>query len=470
VTAIPPGLDAVILTEAGPDRGLGHLARCLALAEALKGCGACPRLFVRGVDRVPQALAVGVAAEPSEWLNELPRALAGCGIAVVDSYEAPAQMYVRVAQAARVGVWLDDNRRLEYPPGLVVDGGVQATGRRGDRVPPGMVLLFGPRFQPLRRPFWTCAPRAIRDHVRRILVVIGGTDVHGLGARVVAALSAAHPSVVLDLVEGGRSAAGMAEAMAEADLGVTAAGQTLFELAAAGVPAVGIIVADNQRSNAEGWAAAGFLRLAQRWDDDDLERSIVEAVGEWWPRNVREHSVSAGRALCDGRGALRVAQQAVGAWRASWLALRPAGVMDEASLLTLSNHPQVREGSFRSDPIAPDEHHSWFMERLRDPDSLLFVVEDDSGVAGLVRFRINGAVATVGIALAPRTRGRRMAMPILERALAVLVAARSGVREAVALVRAENGTSRAMFASAGFTEEGPVEMAAIPSVRFVRAL
>jgi UDP-2,4-diacetamido-2,4,6-trideoxy-beta-L-altropyranose hydrolase len=470
VTAMPSGPDAVILTEAGPGRGLGHLGRCLALAEALEECGAHPQLFVRGIDRVPEALAAGGAAEPAEWLDELPLTLAGCGIAVVDSYEAPAQLYARVAEAARVGVWLDDTRRLDYPPGLVVDGGVCAAAKDVERVRPGRVLLFGPRFQPLRRPFWALDPRPVRDDVGRILVVMGGTDVRGLGPRLAVALAAAYPSVGLDLVGGDCSAAEMAEAMAAADLSVTTVGQTIFELAAAGLPAVGIIAAENQRSNAEGLSHAGFLHLAGDWDDRDLERRVVKAVVESWPRAVRERSASAGRALCDGRGALRVAARTLGAWRASSLAVRPAGIADEVPLLAVSNDPQVRAASFGSEPIAADEHHAWFEERLRDSDSLVFVLEDASGIAGLVRFAVEGTSATVGIALVPRVRGRGLAVPLLERGLAGLVAKRPDVTRAVALVRAENDTSREMFAAAGFTEEGTVERAEVPSVRFVRAL
>lgn len=477
MTTTPSGPEAIILTEAGHGRGLGHLGRCTALAEALEECGARPRLFVRGIDRVPEELAAGGAAEAVEWLDELPAALAGCGIAIVDSYEAPAQLYARVAEAARIGIWLDDTRRLDYPSGLVVDSGVRAAVMGGERIPPGTVLLFGPRFQPLRRPFWTLTPRRLRNDVERILVVMGGTDSRDLAPRVAAALSAAYPSARLDLVGGDRSAQAMAKAMAAAEICVTAAGQTLFELAAAGVPSVGIVAADNQRSNAEGWADAGFLRLAGTWSDSDLERTVVEAVGECWSRDARERSSRAGRALCDGRGALRVAERAVSAWRASWLSVRPAGITDEAALRAVSNDPQVRAASFQSGQIAASEHRTWLEKRLKDPDSVLFVVEDASVVVGVIRFAVERASAAVGIALAPRVRGRGLAVPLLERGLAGLVAARPDVTWAIALVRTENDVSRALFAAAGFTEEERgfteeerVEPGVATSVRFARAL
>lgn len=415
-------------------------------------------------------LADGCAAQAAEWFDEFPPALAGCGIAVVDSYEAPAQTYACVAEAARIGVWLDDTGRLDYPPGLVVDSGVRAAGSGGDRLPPGTTMLVGPRFQPLRRPFWTPSIRNLRDDVERILVVMGGADVRGLVSRVVSALSTAFPSAELDLVRGNRSATAMAEAMAAADLCVTAAGQTLFELAAVGVPSVGIVAADNQRPNAEGWAEVGFLRLAGAWSDPDLERSVAKAVGECWSRDARERSSRAGRALCDGRGALRVAQRAVSAWRASWLSVRPARITDEAALLAVSSDPEVRAASFESEQIAAGQHHAWLEARLRDPDSVLFVVEDASVVVGMIRFAVEGVTATVGIALAPRARRRGLAVPLLERGLTGLVAARPDVTRAVALVRANNSASRALFAAAGFTEEKPVEPEEATSIRFARAL
>ena len=408
------GPDAIILTEAGLGRGLGHLGRGIALAEALTELGARPRLFVRGIDRVPKAFAAGGVVEAAEWLDELPPALAGCGIAVVDSYEAPAQLYARVAETARIGVWMDDTGLLDYPPGLVV-GGIRGGAKDVEPLQVGTALVRGPRFQLLRRPFWNLDGHPVRDDVRRIFVVMGGTDLRGLGPRLVAALSAAYPSVELDLAEGERSASEMIEAMAAADLGVTAVGQTSFELAAAGLPAVGIVAADNQRSNARGLADAGFLRLAGDWNDRDLEDRVVEAAVGLWPRDVRARSASAGRALCDGRGALRVASRALAAWRASLIVLRPATIADEAPLLAISNDPQVRAASFDSEPIPADDHHAWFERRLTDSDSLLFVVEDMSEVMGLVRFAVEGRSATVGIALAPRVRGKGLAVPYSNR-------------------------------------------------------
>jgi spore coat polysaccharide biosynthesis predicted glycosyltransferase SpsG len=89
--------------------------------------------------------------------------------------------------------------------------------------------------------------------------------------------------------------------MRRADLAVSAAGQTLFELAATGAPTLAIAVADNQRPQLEALGAAGVVipvtaeTLAPRLATVAEDRAMRQALAE------------RGQALVDGLGADRVA-------------------------------------------------------------------------------------------------------------------------------------------------------------------
>ena len=94
--------------------------------------------------------------------------------------------------------------------------------------------------------------------------------------------------------------------MAWADLAVTAAGSTSWELARVGTPQVAIVLADNQRPVAQGLAAEG-LAVSLGWHADLTPESIAGAVGALAGDAGRRGEMSRrGRELIDGRGACRV--------------------------------------------------------------------------------------------------------------------------------------------------------------------
>lgn len=446
-------VDVAILTEAGPVIGYGHLGRCVALYDAFEREGVRPRLVVRGAPDSGSLVAGGQRLEMGEWLEEhgLDEHLDRVAIAVVDSYEAPEPACEAIARAVEVVLWLDDTCCFEYPAGIVLNGAVRA-----DTLPyarrTGVSYLLGPRYQPLRREFWQPPPRATRERIERALVVFGGSDVRGLGQQVAEALirSAVAPSV--ELVDGSYTASGMRDAMEAADIAVSAGGQTLFELAAMGVPTVAITVADNQRENVAGWEAAGFVRSAGMWDDPGVVDRAVETARGFLGADARQRAAESGSIAVDGMGALRVARHVLTSLEASRLEVRHAGLSDEDDLLKLVNDPYVRGASFSTRSITPDEHAAWLADRLRDPHSLLLVAEDGEGLIGQFRFDLAGQTATVSLSLSRRARGRGLGRPLLERALVELQAAHPEAARVRAEVRAENEPSRSLFLRAGFAE------------------
>jgi spore coat polysaccharide biosynthesis predicted glycosyltransferase SpsG len=94
--------------------------------------------------------------------------------------------------------------------------------------------------------------------------------------------------------------------MASADLALTAAGSTCWELACLGVPALVVETADNQRWVAAVLAAAGAVERCGRWGDQDPSE-LAERVAALLADRVRLTAMgTAGRRLVDGRGADRV--------------------------------------------------------------------------------------------------------------------------------------------------------------------
>ena len=333
----------VIRCDAGHALGIGHLVRCLAIASVLRDRFSAAVTFALGGDPAPAALggapalaalareqafpvAIMAGADPA---GELAAVLArtGADTLLMDlrtPYDAGEIAAIRAA-GCRFAV-LDDGgeRRLAadlgyYPPaGAALDW----TGAQGRYVAGWDWLPLRPSFSP--PPPWR--PQA----PPLALILVGGSDPHGLRSRLLRVAAAALPpewriTLVLgratiadpgfDVLATGlgvrltiaQDVADMAALMAGAALALSVFGGTAYELAAVGVPAILLgLDADHARSAAALAEAGAALSLgvAGAVDDETLAATIA-ALAAAPDRRARISATA--RALIDGQGAYRIA-------------------------------------------------------------------------------------------------------------------------------------------------------------------
>jgi UDP-2,4-diacetamido-2,4,6-trideoxy-beta-L-altropyranose hydrolase len=300
--------------------------RCLALAQALAErptfvMSAPPQAFVARAEPDADVVALDAGDDVAQV-----RAT-GADWVVVDGYHFGSG-YQRALQesGARVLV-VDDYAHLDrYHADVLLNQNLGAPDYRGRA--PGARLLIGPRFALLRREFRDVPARTTPEVARRVLVTLGGSDPDGVSAQVVGALARVGQPLKVQVVAGAgnphlavlerAAAAGphpvdlvvdardMPRRMAWADLAVTAAGSTSWELARVGTPQIAIVLADNQRPIARGLTDAG-LAVSLGWHADVTDEGIADAVAALVGDAGRRDELSRrGRELVDGRGALRV--------------------------------------------------------------------------------------------------------------------------------------------------------------------
>jgi len=319
--ALLAGARLTILTEGDFTRGLGHIARCTGFADLWREWGGSVAWFVDG-DAAARRLLEGEPASWGRWhRGPAPAALAG-GAVLVDSYTADAATLAAIARLAGSVLYLDDGRGCAYPPGLAVDGTPGATA-------PGTgaaAWALGPDWHPMRRAFWDVPPRArAADEVGRILLLSGGTDLRGLAPVALDAALAVFPDATIDLVLGAGAPApssplppsatvhrdipaeALRELMRAADLAVSAAGQTLCELARCGTPTLAVAVASNQERNLAAWSALGAALSADRWSEPDLAGRLRAGLARLAPRESRARAAAVGPPVIDGQGTRRLA-------------------------------------------------------------------------------------------------------------------------------------------------------------------
>ena len=315
-----------IRADAGPGVGAGHVMRSLALADAWRRGGRSVEWFSVSMPEVLTELIAdrGIAqhhlASPDEWdvLCSWARRHAAAWVAV-DGYgfaEGPAKLQ---AAGARVLVVDDTGAWPRYDCDLLLN---QDPG--ADTIPyrtTAIRRLCGPGYALIRDEFRRLEPpeRAFDRPAARVLVSFGGHDAQGQAARVARLLTGSRPSVAVDVVSGivARSsglAAGanvtchtttdLAPLMRAADAAVVATGSVCWELCYLGVPALGLIVADNQEAVAEGLDGAGALRNLGWYDDID-DAALAQAMTRFVDDPARAEMSRLGRTLVDGQGAQR---------------------------------------------------------------------------------------------------------------------------------------------------------------------
>jgi len=323
-----------IRTDAGPEIGLGHARRCLTLAGALRELGVESVFVLAGGRRACEWLeASHFEVVPVEPARDLDATLEHCRVhearvIVVDSASLGTAYLTTLAAAGLRVVVIDDLADHDLPVDLVVNGSAGAE-RLPYRGASRTRFLLGPRHVLLRAQFGQAGTRSVPDRARRVLITVGGGDPSDLTSRLVGWTTRALGAVEQDVVVGpfgartgalqAAAAAGrvvlhedpkdLAALMLEADMALSGGGQTAYELAATGTPAVAIRLADNQTLNLTALAEAGTLDWVGDAGDDDLHVKIGTALAGLANDPMRRARMSRqGRALVDGRGAGRVAR------------------------------------------------------------------------------------------------------------------------------------------------------------------
>ena len=303
----------LIRTDGGPSVGHGHAMRCLALAQAWRARGG-HTVFAGSFDpglekalRDFELVPIRHAHPDPDDLSLTGELLASGGFdaVVVDGYGFDAGYQRRLRGPGRLVLVVDDTAHLDaYDADALLNQNIGAE-ELDYPVAAEVVQLLGPRYALLREEF--LARRAepdVPDHAARVLVTVGGGSHDDALGKITAALES------LDLevrIAAGLGAAEMAESMAWADLAVTGAGSTCWELAFMGVPFAAVVLAPNQGRNATGLAAAGaavFLGPVEALVAREIAVPVQALAGD---RARRAAMSTAGQALVDGLGAARVA-------------------------------------------------------------------------------------------------------------------------------------------------------------------
>jgi UDP-2,4-diacetamido-2,4,6-trideoxy-beta-L-altropyranose hydrolase len=258
-------------------------------------------------------------------------------VVVIDGYHFDCTYQRAIRASGCTLAVIDDYAHLErYEADVILNQNLGA-GKLTYHCDSATRLLLGVKYALLRPEFmqWRGWKRSTPDVAVKLLITLGASDPENVGLKVVRALQALRsPQLEVRMVSGPanvhlealvdaaasapmnvsiiRSASNMSELMAWADLAISAAGSSCWELAYMGLPAVLIVLAENQRLIADELSRSG---VAVSIGDHEHARTeeIGAAIGELIAGPERRADMSRrGRLLVDGLGARRVRNELAG--------------------------------------------------------------------------------------------------------------------------------------------------------------
>ncbi len=301
---------AAFLVDTGSDVGLGHLRRSGVLLDAMAQAGFECRLFCAD----PAAAAIGGRAADAMPIS--PTDLSATGVIVCDSYRLDAAFIASLR--ARCGVLLafDDTAERSLDVDFVLNHNIYGGALDYSARTHGQVLA-GPACALVDRAILAAAEDYRRNPAPNDVVIsFGGTDDGARGAEVATALLPRCKAHIHLIVAPGRNPAGEAVTLAEtqpvrvtlhrgpnmaallsrARVYIGGAGVTALEALVIGLDLVLVVIAPNQRLNAEAMARTGQATIAA-----DAPESIAAAAASVLGKPRVAHP-----RLIDGLGPSRV--------------------------------------------------------------------------------------------------------------------------------------------------------------------
>lgn len=361
----------VIRADANSKIGMGHVMRCLSVADALLKRGE-EVLFVTADDTpVPLLTKKGIpyrvlhtdyadmeAEMPELWevLRELPQGaespdatLAQKNTSIlVDSYYV-TEKYLAALKKRITTIYMDDIYAFSYPVDMLINYNIygEEMGYEKDAAFADTKLLLGTEYVPLREEFSAGAGYAqsrkefslgaanvTPAEEGGILITTGGSDSFNLAGQllmeamkydalkekeyhVVSGSLNPHIGELQALAQKHENihihcnVTNMAELMAESEVALSAGGSTLYELCAVGVPVIAFSFAENQERLVQTFVKRGIAQYGGNYRTDGnkmIQNTIAGLEKLCGDEALKTEYRRKALQLVDGRGAERIAE------------------------------------------------------------------------------------------------------------------------------------------------------------------
>lgn len=286
-------MNIIFRADANHNIGMGHVMRCLSIADSYKHYGHNVKFIIaeHKVENLIKERGFEVIVLFSDYtkldeeLKTLPQII-NIDVLFIDSYYVTPYYLSEIKTKFNCTiVYIDDLHSFPYPVDVLINYNIygldinykQIYSDSGTKCPQ---LLLGPSFAPLRQAFRRTPTQKQKKLVKNILISTGGADELHLALTFAKTITKYKPqkykyhillgslnqdkedikaiaakSETIVLHENVRDMNTLLHSM---DIAISAAGSTLYEICACGVPLITYILADNQIPGATSFEKIGL--------------------------------------------------------------------------------------------------------------------------------------------------------------------------------------------------------------------
>lgn len=336
----------LIRADGNANIGAGHIMRCMSIANAarkldvdvcfvtadesflavLRNNGFNVHILNSDYERIENELDKLLPLLCEEKPNSI----------ILDSYFVTAKYMETIKQYSQL-IYIDDVMSFPYPADVLINYNIYASKTQytnlylGRKMPK---MLLGSRYVPLREEFQRGKVIEIKNDVKSILFSAGGADPERIALRFVKNIiyNEKFNDTIFHVVLGSfepdkdeieeisrfnnnivthTNVSRMAELMLQCDLAVSAAGSTLYELCACGVPTITYVLADNQVYGATAFSNLDIMINAgdDRVDGNLTDNILCDILKVSCDVEKRKTMQYKGVSAIDGKGAIKIVQE-----------------------------------------------------------------------------------------------------------------------------------------------------------------
>jgi UDP-2,4-diacetamido-2,4,6-trideoxy-beta-L-altropyranose hydrolase len=335
----------VIRADASSEIGIGHVMRCLALAQGWQESGGTVSFIMRcSLKTLDQRLSDypidAIHIDPAIPANSNLDAIfcadiaikTGASWVVIDGYQFDTKYLKKLKGTGLNTLVIDDNGLVGHHADIILNQNAYAKTSMYGEISRNCQLLMGPKYALIRKEFreFETSERIIPKNAKKILITLGGGDSSnitglvlkgielmppeaGLEIKVILGDTNPHRAQITEIISGSHhhtelltNVTNMAPLIAWADIGISSGGSTNLEFAFFGLPGITIPFAQNQITNCDTLHEMG-ITINMGWyesvNHEQIRNTLSTLCGDYMRRQSMNNK---GKMIVDGNGVRRI--------------------------------------------------------------------------------------------------------------------------------------------------------------------
>jgi UDP-2,4-diacetamido-2,4,6-trideoxy-beta-L-altropyranose hydrolase len=428
-------VDKMFIRVDGNDQiGLGHLVRCVALAQMLKEDFNITFVCKEILDPTRNEIVkLGFSLITINNEDSFLSALTGNEIVVIDHYGLDSTYQEKIKDKNCKLVCIDDLHNKAFFADLIIN---PAPSVRPGHYQAQVYTQFalGLDYVLLRPEFFGQMQKAMTDEpTQTVFVCFGGADSKNITQTVVDILEKDTRFKKIIVVTGsaynhldqlkrkidrkrfalyhGVDAKKMAVLIAKAQLAIVPASGILQEVIAVGSKIISGMYVENQKYVFENYKSLGAFVSAEDFSVEHLTSAIDKAFQDRSERKI----------LIDGKSPERLLNTFLQLAKEDAVTIRNADKNDLNKTFEWASNAEIRKFSFNRNAINFDEHKKWFDNKMRDENCFYYLGTFNNELFGSIRFDVVGDEAKISYLVDPRYQNKGLGTILLKKSLNLFV-------------------------------------------------